>query len=269
MIKIGNKIIEFGKFPDGSCHVNIDCSLLEPNAPIIWLYDNDEELMHLWFLVQHCRDHERYRRSLLIPFLVNGRMDRVVNEDDVFTLKYFAQMLNALHFDSIETFDAHSDVSAALINHIHILSPAPLVKNLLNQNKNLILAFPDEGSMARYRGQFSVPTICGIKERDWSTQKVRKLVLCGAKHMIAGRDILIVDDICGKGSTIYYMSKQLKDLGANNIYVYVSHCEKTVLQPNLNGQSLLDIPNLIEKMYTTNSIFRGVVHPKVEIIRFF
>ncbi len=267
MIKIGNDIIKFDKFADGTCKVNLDCSTLEPNAPIIWLYDSDDELMKVWFLVQHCRDHEGYRRALSIPFLPNSRQDRVVNDDDVFTLKYFSQMINALHFDRVDTFDVHSDVASALINHIHVLSPVPVVQDVLKQLPDALLCFPDEGAMARYRGQFPLPTIYGIKSRNWRTQKVEELVLCGATERAQGKDILIIDDICGKGSTIFHMAKQLKDLGANNIYVYVSHCENTVLQPCIHGKSLLDY-DLITKLYTTNSIFRKS-HQKIEIIHQF
>ena len=264
MIKIGNDIIDFGKFADGTCKINLDCRNLEPNAPITWLYDSDAELVQVWFLVQHCRDHEGYRRKLLVPYLPNARQDRVVTDDDVFTLKYFSQIINALHFDMVETFDVHSDVSSALINHIHVLSPVPVVQQVLDENPDVLLCFPDEGAMARYRGQFPLPTIYGIKSRNWKTQKVEELVLCGATERAKGRDILIIDDICGKGSTTFYMAKQLKELGANNIYVYVSHCENTVLGPHIRGKSLLDY-DLITKLYTTNSIFRGN-HSKIEII---
>ena len=268
MLKIGNKIITFGQFADGSCHVDIDCSSLEPHAPIVWLYENDAELVHLWFLTQHCRDHEGYRRDLSIPFLCNSRMDRTKLPTDVFTLKYFSQMINALHFDRVETFDAHSDVAAALINHIHVISPINLIKEILEKLDDVIVCLPDEGSMLRYRGELLVPTIYGIKERNWQTQRVEQLVLCGATEEVKGKDILIIDDICGKGSTIYHMAKQLKELGANNIYVYVSHCENTVLNGNIQGRSLLDLPNLITKLYTTNSIFT-LVHPKIKIIHYF
>ena len=63
------------------------------------------------------------------------------------------------------------------------------------------------------------------------------------------------------------MTKQLKELSANNIYVYVSHCENTVLSNCIHGKSLLDY-DLVTKLYTTNSIFRGE-HPKIEVIHKF
>lgn len=268
MIKVGNKILNFGKFPDGTCHADIDCSQFEPNVPITWLFESEAEFINVWFLTQHCRDHEGYRRALCMPYVPEGRQDRVKLDTDVFTLKYFSQMVNALHYDRVEVFDPHSDVTAALINHIHVISPINLIKKILGELNNVIICLPDEGSMLRYRGELLVPTIYGIKERNWQTQRVEQLVLCGATEEVKGKDILIIDDICGKGSTIYHMAKQLKELGANNIYVYVSHCENTVLKGNIQGRSLLDLPNLITKLYTTNSIFT-LVHPKIKIIHYF
>ncbi len=195
-------------------------------------------------------------------------MDRRERNIDIFTLKYFSQLLNACHFDRVNIFDAHSDVTAALINHAHVQSPGFLINQILDRLPNALVAMPDEGSLQRLRGVITVPAVFGIKQRNWETQKVEKLVIGGAKHNIAGHDILIVDDICGKGTTIYYMAKILKELGAKNIYVYVSHCENTVLKPHFNGTNLLDIPDLITEMYTTNSIYRQN-HEKIKIIHWF
>ena len=90
----------------------------------------------------------------------------------------------------------------------------------------------------------------------------------GAKHMIAGHDIIIVDDIISRGSTIYLASKQLKEMGCKNIYIWASHCENTIFKPNIQGQSILEIPDLIEKIYTSNTIYLGN-SPKIEVIRIF
>lgn len=265
MIKVGDKIVNFDKFNDGTCYAHIDCSKFEPHAPITWLYDSDEEVMQLWHLIQHCKDKEGYRRPLCIPYIPNARQDRTKNPDDVFTLKYFAQLINALHLDEIDAFDLHSDVGAALINHIHVQSPAALINSIMDEMPDSLIFYPDEGAYLRYRGDLPVPSIFGIKQRNWEDQHIEKLVIGGEKHLIANHNILIVDDICGSGKTIKHAATQLKKLGANKIYVYVSHCENTVLEPHINGQSLVDIPDLIEKIYTTNSIYRGN-HPKIEVI---
>ncbi|MCL2863881.1 MAG: hypothetical protein FWE54_07415, partial [Methanimicrococcus sp.] len=54
-------------------------------------------------------------------------------------------------------------------------------------------------------------------------------------------------------------ARKLKELGANKIYLYVTHCEDSILSGELINSGLL------EKIYTTKSIYTGV-HPLVEVI---
>lgn len=270
MIKLNDKTIMFNHFNDGSCRVQIDipdgdCSF---SLKVTWLYERDEEFLQLYYLVNHLRSHFFNNLSLVMPYCPNCRMDRVKSDSDVFTLKYFSKLINDMNFSSVEIYDPHSYVSPALLNNVIVRSPIQEIQGLLDAYSWALLFYPDEGSMKRLHSYFEVPYAFGVKERDWETQKITSLQIAGSRHMIAGRDILICDDILSRGSTIYAASKRLKELGAKNIYVYVSHCENTVLKPNLNGQSLLDIPDLITKVYTTNSIFTKN-HPKVEIIKRF
>ena len=62
-------------------------------------------------------------------------------------------------------------------------------------------------------------------------------------------DVLIVDDICSKGGTFYHSAKKLKALGAKNIYLYITHCENTILEGDLINSGL------IKEIYTTDTIF--------------
>ena len=78
------------------------------------------------------------------------------------------------------------------------------------------------------------------------------------KEVVNGKDVLIIDDICSRGGTFFYAAKALKEAGAKNIYLYVTHCENTILE----GELLTC--GLIEKVYTTNSIFTKE-HEKIEV----
>ena len=73
------------------------------------------------------------------------------------------------------------------------------------------------------------------------------------------KDYLIMDDICSKGGTFLYAAKALKEYGAADIYLYVTHCEKTILQGEMINSGL------IKKIYTTNSIYRDNYHPLIEV----
>ena len=49
------------------------------------------------------------------------------------------------------------------------------------------------------------------------------LVVAGATELIDGSRVLIVDDLCSRGGTFYHSAKKLKELGAKEIYLYISH----------------------------------------------
>ena len=75
-----------------------------------------------------------------------------------------------------------------------------------------------------------------------------------------GRDtVLIVDDICSFGGTFYFSAQKLTELGAKKIYLFISHCEKSIL----NGK-LINC-ELINKIYTTDSIY-NCENKKIEIV---
>ena len=100
----------------------------------------------------------------------------------------------------------------------------------------------------------------GIKQRDWETGQILGLDVAGSVDKIKDSRILIVDDICSRGGTFYHSAKKLKELGAKEIYLYITHCENTILE----GELLTS--GLIEKVYTTNSIFTKE-HEKIEVFK--
>ena len=86
-------------------------------------------------------------------------------------------------------------------------------------------------------------------KRDRATGQIKGIDVGGDVDNIAGKNILIVDDICSKGGTFYFSAKKLKELGAKNIYLHITHCENTIFEGDILNCGL------IKKIYTTNSIF--------------
>ena len=193
-----------------------------------------------------------------MPYVPHARMDRVKNDEDVFTLKYFCEVINYLNFTTVWVRDAHSNVSLALLNNVKEEPISGAIVEAFLQSSAEVLFFPDEGSMKRYSGGFDIPYAFGIKKRDWKTGEILGLDVSGNVEAITGKDILIVDDICSRGGTFYHSAKKLKELGADKIYLYITHCENTILE----GELLTS--GLIEKVYTTNSIFTKE-HEMIEV----
>ncbi len=262
MIKINGKPVDLKHFPDQSL-------LLKERVPetervvLSWFFENNEELVALYFLTKHLQAKGITGIELQLPYIPNARQDRVKAWEDVFTLKYFAQLVNSLSFTKVTVLDPHSYVSEALLDHIEIQTPKKYVEKVFQKlaekgEKNILMFFPDEGAMKRYSTMFELPYTFGIKKRDWATGQIQGLDVAGRTEEIKGSTVLIVDDICSRGGTFYHSAKALKELGARKVYLYISHCENSILKGELLQSDLL------ERVYTTNSIFTKE-HEKVEV----
>jgi ribose-phosphate pyrophosphokinase len=260
MIKVNGQIVETGHFPDGTLLMKWNGKKNNVST-ITWQYESDAELFALYSLKKHIdRVAPGYNDFLYLPYIPNARQDRVKTEQDVFTLKYFAEIINSLKFKQVFVLDPHSSVSEALINNVVVVSPKDLINLTLDNigTDNLLMFYPDEGAMKRYSGMTEKEYAFGIKKRDWATGKIEGLDVAGCTDKIKDSKILIIDDICSRGGTFYHSAKKLKELGAKEIYLYVTHCENTIL----DGEVLTS--GLVEKVYTTNSIFTKE-HEKIEV----
>lgn len=264
MLTINGSEIVQGSFPDGTLLVKYapeqDCGYAE----IEWRYENDRELVTLIYLTKHLNAHGINKIKLFMPYIPNARQDRVKSNEDVFTLKYFAQVINSLNFESVTVLDPHSIVSEALIDRLVVQSPKENVRRVIGdiirmEGTEPVMFYPDEGASKRYSGMVTLPYAFGIKKRDWKTGTILGLDVSGNLEEIKGKSVLIVDDICSKGGTFLFAAKKLKELGAVHIYLYISHCEKTILSGELITSGL------IQSIYTTDSIC-NCKHELIQII---
>lgn len=267
MITINNKKIEVNHFPDNTQLLKYQVEN-ETEFNINWCYDNDEECMTLWYLVHHVRTkcNHNIKINLDMYYTPNARFDRVKNDDEVFTLKYFADFINSFNFDKVVVSNVHSNVSEALINNICNSSPNLDVLTCIEKYEPDVIFFPDEGACKRYADLQAVkksglPVTFGIKKRDWVTGKILGLDVVSDIDL-TGKKVLIVDDICSAGGTFKFSAIKLKELGASDVALYVSHCED-----NIQNGDLLKT-DLVSKIYTTDSILH-ISDPKIQIIHKF
>lgn len=276
MIFLNGLKMEQGKFPDGTLLMKFNREFGFNNV-IRWNYESDAEMFALMCLVNHIRDHkEDAYIELVMPYVPNARQDRVKSDEDIFTLKYFCQFINSLKFNKVRIQDVHSNVSLALIDRVcdygimHSLHKA-LTKIVFTETgdvmhesrmecyENLVVFFPDEGAMKRYSSEVTeFPIAFGIKNRDWKTGQIKGLDIMNGEA-VKDKNVLIIDDICSRGGTFYHSAKALKEAGAANIYLYVTHCENTIHEGELLNS------DLIKHIYTTDSILTKK-HEKITIV---
>ena len=265
MIKVGGVEIQQGHFPDNTLLMKFNPNGDEfdhrDNMLVEWYYENDAELFTLICVKRHLDRVYSYSDFVLyMPYIPHARQDRVKSDEDVFTLKYFCEIINSLNFAVVHVRDAHSNVSLALLNNVVEEGVKRFVDRVVCRCVPDMLFFPDEGAMKRYSSMANKEYAFGIKKRDWATGQIFGLDVAGCVDKIKDSTILIVDDICSKGGTFYHSAKKLKELGAKDIYLYITHCENTILDGELLESGL------INKVYTTNSIFTKE-HDMIEVFK--
>ena len=255
MIRVGEISIPWGKsmFPDHSLLIKLDPEKMFDNRGAIkieWLYEGDSELFTLICVKRHIDRHFSTREVVLdMPYIPHARMDRVKSDEDVFTLKYFAEVINSLNFKIVWVRDAHSNVSLALIDNVVDTGVKSYIHKAVELSGANAMFYPDEGAMKRYSDNSELPYAFGMKKRDWQTGKILGLDIINPENIV-GKDVLIVDDICSRGGTFYHSAKALKAAGAKSVSLYVTHLEETV---TLGEMAASD--GLVDHIYTTESIF--------------
>ena len=296
MIKVNNITINQNHFPDGSLMMmdfphNI---IKKDHNIIIWQYESDSELFTLLCVTKHIRKITKNQSALTLqlPFLAHARMDRTKSDTEVFTLKYFCDFINSLHFNEVVVLDPHSNVSTALLNNLVIEDVSPYIKYVLDDIEGVdidggekyggttVIYFPDDGAMKRYKGLNAFcghKLIYGKKIRDWKTGKINGLTIHSeggelltefGQKPLTDAVVLMIDDIISYGGTLAYSADALKELGAQAIYAYASHTENSVLDEE-NGTLIKRLNSgIVDGLFTTDSIYSGK-HPRISVLKLF
>lgn len=271
MITLNGVVIKQGRFPDGTLNLKDNGFEFNEGNLISWFYDGDDEMFTIMSLVDILKRHKCNKINLYMPYLPNARMDRIKSDEENFSLKVFAKWINSLGFNKVYVENVHSNVSNALIDNIvdelpdmdiETIISIETVKGICNFDA---IFFPDEGAYKRYKDMeiiktLNLPIAFGIKNRDWKTGDIISLAIMGAD--VSGKNVLIVDDICSKGFTFYYSGEQLREHGAKDVRLYITHCEDTIKDGKLLNT------DVISKVYTTDSICH-IEDEKIEFVRKF
>lgn len=264
MIYLNGSKLNIKKFPNGESLINSkDLTLNDHINEIKLKFETDEDITHLIFLKGHL-DELNLKSNLVIGYMPYSRMDRTEGIT-LFTLKYVCKIINSLEFESVSIYEPHSDVCVALLNKVRIinmskdLTSKALAEIEKSKDEQIYLIYPDAGAAKRYGKQINYDKVLTAnKERDFKTGYINKVDINGSIEDKRFKAI-IVDDLCSKGGTFILTASKLREMGASDIYLVVTHCEDTIFKGDILKT------NLIKKVYTTNSIL-SMEDKKIEVV---
>lgn len=164
--------------------------------------------------------------NVFIPYFPAARQDRVMIPGEPLSVKVYADILNAMNLNKVTVFDAHSEVTPALVNNCEVIPNHKFIAEVLKIiGNNVKLISPDGGALKKiYKvSEFlgGIDVVECSKSRDVKTGK-----LSGFKvydDNLQGTNCLIVDDICDGGGTFIGLAEELKKKNAGKLFLAVSH----------------------------------------------
>lgn len=197
--------------------------------------------------------------DLFIPYFPAARQDRVMIPGEPLSVKVYADIINAMQLNKVFVFDAHSEVTPALLNNCTVIPNYTFIKEVLNRiGENVKLISPDGGALKKiYKvSEFlgGVEVVECSKSRDVKTGKLSGFKVYNDD--LEGTDCLIVDDICDGGGTFVGLAEELKKKNAGNLYLAVSH--------GIFNKGF-EVLNCFDGIFTTNS-FKDFEGESVQVI---
>ena len=211
-------------FPGGEIQVRIEGPPGPADAVTIRadLVDSDT-LMALLLLTDAVRRHYHDPAiHLVCPYLPYARQDRVAYPGEALSAAVACGLLNAQSYRSVEVWDAHSDVSLALLHRVRH-RPASDFAGPIVTARDVIVA-PDLGAVKRAAAcarLAGVPLVQAEKTRSTDTGAITGSAV--HSEPIGDRDFLIVDDICDGGRTFIELARVLRPLTRGRVKLYVTH----------------------------------------------
>ena len=175
-----------------------------------------------------------HRINVIMPFIYEGRQHKRTKRESLDCALALQELMN-MGVSNFITFDAHDPrvMNAIPLGGFDNFMPTyQFLKALLRSvpdltidNDHLMIISPDEGAMARavyFSNVLGVDMGMFYKRRDYSTIVNGKNPIVAHEFLgdsVAGKDVVIIDDMISSGESMLEVAKLLKDREARNIYM--------------------------------------------------
>lgn len=220
-------VIERHRFPDGELRLRLPDPL--PPRVVVWrgLHQPNEKLVELLLAARTARQLGAQHLTLVTPYLAYMRQDMAFNPGEAVSQRIVGAFLASL-FDAVITVDPHLHRVATLeeaipVDQATVLSGAPLLADhIAAQHSDVLLIGPDEESQ-QWVAQ-------AAQRHGWASGVCRK-TRHGDREVdielpalaLAGRAVVLMDDVASSGHTAAQAARALLQAGAASVDVAVTH----------------------------------------------
>ncbi|WP_284614774.1 ribose-phosphate diphosphokinase [Aquabacterium humicola] len=192
-----------------------------------------DQLCRLLFFIAALRDHGAARVSAVVPYFAFARKDRRTKPFDPVTLRYVAQLVEAVGAYQVIALEAHNE--AAFQNafrcptvHLHGHAAFAALADELHAAAPVVVASPDGGGLKRAQAwqedlaaRLKRPVGLAMVDKRRSEDRIE------GGHFVAGdvdgAVVLLVDDLIATGATLQRAALALRAAGAKRVLACAAH----------------------------------------------
>ena len=208
------------------------------------------------------------RITVIMPMLYEGRQHKRVARESL-DCALALQELETLGVDNIITFDAHDprvQNAIPLTGFENVHATYQMIKAclryddkiILNKDNTMIIS-PDEGAVGRciyYSSVLGMDLGMFYKRRDYATVVDGKNPIVAHEFLgsdLAGKDVIVVDDMIASGDSMIDVAKELKKRKARRVLVFSTF---GLFTEGVDKFNQAYESGLIDAVFTTNLVYR-------------
>jgi len=214
-------------------------------------YPANDNIMELLVCLDALRRGSARRVTAVLPYYGYARQDRKSGPRTPISAKLLANLITSAGADRILTIDLHAGQIQGFFDiPVDNLFATPIFARHVKKNiksKNIVCVAPDVGGTERARALGRILNV-GLAIVDKRRPKPGQSQVMNVIGEVKGKTCIIVDDIIDSGGTIVNAAKALKNRGAKEVYVYITHGV-------LSGEAVKKIKNsVIKNLVITDTI---------------
>tara|TARA_Y100001958_G_scaffold156890_1_gene150578 strand:+ start:712 stop:1644 length:933 start_codon:yes stop_codon:yes gene_type:complete len=244
------------KFSDGEIYVEINENIRGNSIFIIQSISSpaNDNLMELLLCIDALKRSSAKNITAVIPYFGYARQDRKVVPRTSISAKLVSNLITKAGADRVVTVDLHAGQIQGFFDiPVDNLFATPIFARHVRKrikSKKIICVAPDVGGTERARalGKLLNAELAIVDKRRPKPGQSKVMNVIGD---VKNKTCILVDDIIDSGGTIVNAAKALKNRGAKDVYVYITHGV-------LSGDAVKKIKNsIIKNLVVTDTIDNG------------
>ena len=216
------------RFADGEVYVEINENIRGNSIFVVQSSSHpaNDNLMELLVCIDALRRSSAKNITAVVPYFGYARQDRKVVPRTAISAKLVSNLITNSGANRILTLDLHAGQIQGFFDiPVDNLFSTPIFAKDIKKNINtnsLVCVSPDVGGVERARalGRRINASIAIVDKRRPAPGKSEVMNIVG---QVKDKTCVIVDDIIDSAGTIVNAAKALKDKGAKDVYVYITH----------------------------------------------